>query len=136
MPSIRSAVGFAVLLVGVIGPHAAWAAADQDYDRMYGDCLKEAGATNNGTVTACAEATTDSAKKEMNALYQRLHERLATESPGDADKLERSQKAWLAYRNSQCELAGSYVGSPMYSFCPMKLNIARVHELRELAGGG
>lgn len=102
---------------------------------MYGDCLKEEGGPNNGTVTACAEATSDSAKKEMNALYQRLHDRFAAQSPEDADKLEKSQKAWLVYRNFQCELAGSYVGSPMYSFCPMKLNIARVHELRELAGG-
>nr|WP_277399204.1 lysozyme inhibitor LprI family protein [Achromobacter xylosoxidans] len=48
--------------------------------------------------------------------------------------MEQTQKAWLAYRNGHCALAGAHVGSPMYEYCPMLLNINRADELRELAG--
>ena len=55
-------------------------------------------------------------------------------SKEDAIKFENSQKSWLKYRNNHCELMGSYVGSPMYNYCPMLLNESRVAELKELAG--
>jgi uncharacterized protein YecT (DUF1311 family) len=106
-----------------------------DYDAMYSSCLKEAKVTNNESVTTCAGFTSETTKKEMNALYDTIYAHISATSPADAKKFEASQKAWLVYRNTQCELAGSYVGSPMYYFCPMKLNIARVIELRQLAGG-
>ncbi|MGR4895479.1 lysozyme inhibitor LprI family protein [Stenotrophomonas sp. LARHCG68] len=105
-----------------------------DYDRMYSDCVDRAGTLNNGVVDACSSTTSEHVKAEMNALYKRIHDRLSTQSPQDADRLEQAQKSWLVYRNTHCDLAGAYVGSPMYAFCPMQLNIARVAELRELAG--
>ncbi|MEA5599286.1 lysozyme inhibitor LprI family protein [Rivularia sp. UHCC 0363] len=59
---------------------------------------------------------------------------LGSQQLTDAQQFEQSQKAWLTYRDTHCKLAGSYVGSQMYSYCPMQLNILRVTELRELAG--
>ena len=73
-------------------------------------------------------------KKEMNRLYYIIHKKISEQSRDDAKKFEQSQKIWLKYRKSHCELMGSYVGSPMYSFCPMGLNKLRVAELTELAG--
>ena len=70
----------------------------------------------------------------MTRLYRAFYSKLLAENANDAARLERAQKAWLVYRDLHCELAGSYVGSPMYSFCPMQLNIDRVIELRELVG--
>jgi uncharacterized protein YecT (DUF1311 family) len=105
-----------------------------DYETMYTKCLAAADRVNNGSVDACSSYTSDQAKKEMNRLYKKIYESFLTDFPDDAKKLEQAQQAWITYRNSQCSLAASHIGSPMYSYCPMKLNSARVIELRELAG--
>jgi len=76
----------------------------------------------------------EQAKVEMTRLYRSFYRRLLDQSPDDAAALDRAQKSWLVYRDLHCQLAGAHVGSPMYSFCPMQLNIARVNELRELVG--
>ncbi len=124
------------LLLLLLLPCATAMAAPEhaDYDHMYSDCVDRAGTLNNGVVDACSSTTSEHVKAEMNALYKRIHDRLSTQSPQDADRLEQAQKSWLVYRNTHCDLAGAYVGSPMYAFCPMQLNIARLAELRELAG--
>ncbi|VFR72578.1 hypothetical protein ISE1_2003 [plant metagenome] len=105
-----------------------------DYANQYDNCLTNAGGINNGTVEACSSSVDAEVKREMNATYGRLHARLKAQSPGDADKLEDTQMAWLAYRNGQCSLATTYVGSPMHGYCPMMLNIQRLEDLREMAG--
>lgn len=114
---------------------AALAAPTPDYIARYDHCLKEAGGINNAAVASCSESVSTAVKKEINTLYVKLHTRLAAESAADADKLESTQKAWLVYRNGQCELATSYVGSPMYGYCPMMLNIQRADQLREMMIG-
>lgn len=113
---------------------AAAAATPPDHQQVYSDCLAKAGGINNGTVEACSTAASDGAKAEMTRLYRTLYGKLLVENADDAAKLERAQKSWLVYRDLHCGLAGSHVGSPMYSFCPMQLNIGRVTELRELLG--
>jgi uncharacterized protein YecT (DUF1311 family) len=120
----------AIALISASGVAAA--EAPKDYQKLYDDCLKDAGPINNGTVSACAEGVADQTKPEMNRLYQAITAKM--NSPADAAKLEKAQKAWIVYRDNHCELAGSYVGSPMYYFCPMTLNIERVQQLREMAG--
>lgn len=107
-------------------------AAPKDYQKLYDDCIKDAGPINNGTVSACAEDVANQTRPEMNRLYQAINAKM--NGPADAAKLEKAQKAWIVYRDNHCELAGSYVGSPMYYFCPMTLNIERVKQLREMAG--
>lgn len=108
--------------------------AVKDYDKIYSQCLDNSGPINNSVVAACSEEASNEAKKELNALYNKFYAKLKSENPEDAEKFELSQKSWLKYRNSHCELAGSYVGSPMYGYCPMQLNIERVMQLRELNG--
>jgi uncharacterized protein YecT (DUF1311 family) len=108
--------------------------AREDYSRSYQKCLKAMGPIRNASVAGCAESVSDRAKTEINALYRAVHGQYLLFSPDDASKLERAQKAWLAYRNLHCELAGQYIGSPMYYYCPMSMNIQRVSELRALAG--
>jgi uncharacterized protein YecT (DUF1311 family) len=110
------------------------AQASSDYDSIYDKCVEKNGPINNSVVEACANMASDAAKQEITKRYKSFYDRLASESPEDAKKFEASQKAWLQYRNAHCNLAGSYVGSPMYAFCPMKLNSARALELRELDG--
>jgi uncharacterized protein YecT (DUF1311 family) len=113
-------------------PVVAWASSE--YDSMYDECVKKNGPINNGVVSACSEMTSEKAKQEITRRYKSIYGQLSSENPMDAKKFEISQKAWLQYRNTHCELAGAYVGSPMYAFCPMTLNSARALELRELDG--
>ena len=105
-----------------------------EYDVMYGKCVDEIGPINNGVVEACSNTVSDKAKSEITRRYKSIYARLLAENPEDASRFESAQKAWLQYRNIHCDLAGSYIGSPMHGFCPMKLNSARALELRELDG--
>lgn len=108
----------------------------QDYQQRYDDCLEASGAMNNASVAGCAEGVSEAAKKDMNRVYQRLYLKLQEDSPADAQQLEDAQKAWLIYRNGQCDLQGKHIGSPMYYTCPMQLNGQRVGELQFLLDNG
>lgn len=103
-------------------------------DKIYDRCVKKAGTINNGVVEACSGEASAAAKKQIGLYYNKVYNRLLKTAPDDAKKLEEAQQAWISYRDKHCNLAGSYVGSPMYSYCPMQLNISRAFELQELAG--
>lgn len=102
-------------------------------DKIYDSCLAKSGPINNGVVEGCSNMASYEAKKHINLYYNKIYNRLLSEAPEDAKKLEDAQKAWIVYRDKHCALMGSYVGSPMYGYCPMQLNIARADELQELA---
>lgn len=125
------------LSIGFLLPFALQAAAVDlnDISTRYEDCIR----TNPQKISAaavCAEGASESAKKEMNRVYQRLYLKLQQTSQEDAQQLENAQKAWLIYRNEHCDMLGKYDGSPMYTICPMKLNIDRVAELQLLLDSG
>lgn len=106
----------------------------KDYQAAYEACIQQAGNIDNEVVTSCSESVSTQANVEMNALYQKMHDRLMGKAPADAARLEKSQKDWLSFRDVHCDLAGKYIGDPQYSYCPMKMNMERVKELRELVG--
>lgn len=114
---------------------AAGAQSPSEYSAAYGECVEAAGPINNAVVQVCASRVSERAKEEIERRYRSIHAKLRSSDPADADKFEASQKAWLAYRNAHCALAGSHIGTPMYDYCPMTLNSARALELRELDGG-
>ena len=125
------------LSIGFLLPFALQAAAVDlnDISTRYEDCIR----TNPQKLSAaavCAEGASESAKKEMHRVYQRLYLKLQQTSQEDAQQLENAQKAWLIYRNEHCDMLGKYDGSPMYTICPMKLNIDRVAELQLLLDSG
>jgi len=111
-------------------------AVQADYDQQYQACLDASAMINNASVAGCAEGVSETVKKEMNRIYQQLVLKLQESAPEDAEQLETTQKAWLVYRNGQCELQGKHVGSPMYHYCPMQMNIQRVEELKLLLENG
>ena len=111
-------------------------AVQADYDQQYQACLDASGMIDNASVAGCAEGVSETVKKEMNRIYQQLFLKLQDDAPEDAEQLETAQKAWLVYRNGQCDLQGKHVGSPMYYTCPMELNIQRVEQLKLLLENG
>ena len=122
------ALGYSLLFMVSLGVNAQTAS---EYDDLYSACLDQAGSINNGVVMECSGEVAEQAEIEMMQRYNSIYARLVADSPDDAQKLESSQNAWRVYRDTQCDLAGMYVGSPMYGFCPMQLNAARALELRE-----
>lgn len=108
-------------------------AAPIDYMQAYGQCLKSAGSTNNGTVGYCSETVAEQAQVEIDRLVEQIRTSLQAEMPDEATKLLHAQQSWTTYRDQHCELAGAHVGGPQYSYCPLVQNSRRVEELRELA---
>ncbi len=103
-----------------------------DYDEIYNQCVEESGTINNSVVLACSGKTFQASQQEIDNLYQKIFSQLLKQSPEDAQKFQIAHQSWSAYRDKSCEIARSYIGSPMSGFCPMKKNISRVEELREL----
>jgi uncharacterized protein YecT (DUF1311 family) len=101
-----------------------------DYQAMYDNCLRKAGRTNNASVAQCSSKTFEASQREINRLYDRVYRQIVAEQIEDANNFKIAHKSWLTYRDRHCELAGSYIGSPMYGYCPMQLNITRVIQLR------
>ena len=104
-----------------------------DHYELYSTCINEQAPINNSVVHGCAEFASESAKKEITLLYRKIYKYISASSIEDALKFEKAQQSWISYRNNHCEISGSYIGSPMYSYCPMMLNISRAIALRELA---
>ncbi|MFP3588380.1 lysozyme inhibitor LprI family protein [Paraburkholderia sp. SIMBA_055] len=67
----------------VLSP-SAFAKTCADGGNVYGDL-------------SCANQALDSSKRELNAIYQKLYT-----STQYKDEFEQSQKAWLNYREKQC----------------------------------
>ena len=109
-------------------------AKSKDYQAVYDACVQRAGSIDNEVVAGCSERVSTQENVEMNALYLKMHGRLMGKAPADAARLEKAQKDWLSFRDVHCDLAGKYIGDPQYSYCPMKMNMERVKELRELVG--
>ena len=128
-------VTFTVVIAFVVSVASvnSWSDSSNKYNDMYSSCVKEAGTMNNSVVYMCSETVSFEAKQDMNKLYDIIYAKIAEQSTDDANYFEQSQRSWLKYRNSHCQLMGSYVGSPMYTYCPMELNISRVMELSVLA---
>lgn len=108
-------------------------AALQDYSKIESDCRKENADINNSIVMGCADLASDSAKKDMNIVYQKIYKKIEVRDiPSVAKRFEMSQKSWLTYRENWCDVQGFLIGTPMYSICRMNINIDRVNELEEL----
>lgn len=71
-------------------------------------------ATTQTDMNACAGRQYQAADKELNAVYQQITQRLK----GDADTkklLVGAQRAWVAFRDAECEFAASGVsGGSVY----------------------
>lgn len=102
-------------------------------DDVYTQCLNSKDTINNMIVYECSDLASTDARKRMTLSYNKIYASLKKDSPEDAVKLEESQLAWIEYRDKYCDMAGRYVGSPMYEYCPAQLNMERANQLEEMA---
>jgi uncharacterized protein YecT (DUF1311 family) len=98
-------------------------------------------------MTICAGKDYEKADKQLNAEYQKLRKLLAerdkaadADGKGATDALVTAQRAWVAFRDANCALAGFQArgGSmePMLiSSCLAEMSGKRAEELRQLSEG-
>jgi len=89
-----------------------------EYNRCVEQAIKEMKleSINNMVVHSCSEQAKKTYEEKIVALI---------------DQILKSQRLWKAYVDQECSNAGSYIGSPMYSYCPMQEYAARVKQLEE-----
>ena len=125
----------------------AFAPLAQAQDEPQVDCEK---AMTQSDLNICANKDYEAADKELNAVYkttmtamQETDRQLGEIDPnyvGAVEALKKAQRAWIGYRDGQCELAGFEArgGSmePMLvSGCLADLTQKRTAELKSLTEG-
>ncbi|RIJ12131.1 MULTISPECIES: lysozyme inhibitor LprI family protein [unclassified Pseudomonas] len=96
------------------------------------DC---ANASDQATMNQCAGQENKAADKELNAVYQQITARLKGE-PASKKLLISAQRAWIGFRDAECEFSASGVkgGSmyPMiYSSCITRVTKDRTEALKQ-----
>lgn len=98
-------------------------------------------------MNACADIEYDKADKDLNAAYKQLRTKMSDwdksadeESKGAVDALVAAQRAWVAFRDANCEVAGfqargGTMESMLISSCLADMSTKRAAELRELSDG-
>ncbi|MCZ7858273.1 lysozyme inhibitor LprI family protein [Agrobacterium salinitolerans] len=98
-------------------------------------------------MTICAGKDYEKADKQLNVDYQKLRKLLVerdktadADGKGAADALVTAQRAWVAFRDANCAVAGFQArgGSmePMLiSSCLAEMSTRRADELRQLSEG-
>lgn len=99
----------------------------------YDACMDKYKYANNQAVLECSDEASEVYKKQITKHYKKIYAHLKAQNPEDAKLFEKSQQSWIVLRDNHCSLMGSYVGTPMYGYCPMQMNKDRAEELEELA---
>jgi len=88
-----------LLTLLIIAPCFAWADNNWDFDRPYTLKCSEGG---QAQMNICLEKEYERIDNRLNALYKQLLNSL--ENP---KKLKEAQKAWIRFRNLDCDYASS-----------------------------
>lgn len=98
-------------------------------------------------MNACADIEYEKADKDLNAAYKQLRTKVSDwdksadeASKGAVDALVAAQRAWVAFRDANCEVAGfqargGTMESMLVSSCLADMSTKRAAELRELSDG-
>ncbi|CAN5406650.1 lysozyme inhibitor LprI family protein [soil metagenome] len=97
-------------------------AVDARLSSDYDDCMDAADTTTD--MQACVKAEFADQDADLNSAYRDL---LADSDPGPAAAFRRSQRAWLAVRDSDCiaESGGGTQGRVDASICVLRKTVAR-----------
>lgn len=81
----------------------------------------------------CLGTALKKADAELNRIYQNTRKEL---SPEDAARLRKAQRAWLAYRDAQCDAEqkhyeGGSIAPVLFARCRLALTQRRSKEIKE-----
>jgi uncharacterized protein YecT (DUF1311 family) len=85
-------------------------------------------------INECFAKELKKADARLNRVYQQTREKL---SPQDAALLQKAQRAWVAFRDAQCEaehalLDGGTAGPAALMSCKLELTRRRVAEIKTI----
>ncbi len=107
--------------------------AEPNYSAAYKSCMDQSGIADP-VMRACEEDELGRQEQALNAVYSRLRSLL---DPGRKAILLKSERAWLSFRDSQCDLEasgeeGGTLGRLEHAECMTKMTHQRVGALRQL----
>ncbi len=86
------------------------------FTMLHGRAAQAEDCTGDGTqldLNQCAADNFAASDAELNALYKQVRQRLR-QSPDSASQLVVAQKAWIAFRDAECDFNGiNYEGGSM-----------------------
>ncbi|MCX5567856.1 lysozyme inhibitor LprI family protein [Kaistia nematophila] len=93
-------------------------------------------AEDQATMTACADMALKATDRQLNTTYQAITRRLA-DDPDTAKQLVAAQRAWIAFRDAECDFRSSGVsGGSAYPMvraaCLDGLTRTRLDQLKTL----
>lgn len=133
---IKSCVKILLLSTVMMSP---WANAQNEKTEQdaYSQCVDQTieelklGNINNAVVEVCSNQTKMMYEKQIVMLLDRIKQKSEEyQEPERYTDILKSQRLWKAYVDQECTLAGRYIGSPMYGFCPMQEYANRVEQLK------
>lgn len=105
---------------------------------VYSQCVdqmieeNQLGGINNAVVDSCSNLAKSTYEKQIVKLLDRIKKYSEIDQQPERYKaIMKSQQLWKIYVDQECSNAGEYIGSPMYSFCPMQEYAKRVEQLTE-----
>ena len=118
---MRPGLLFALLLVAMLAPGAARAGCEDD-------------AATQAALNDCAGQSFAKSDAALNGLYREIMQRLGKQAP-EARKLVAAQRAWIAFRDAECDFAASGVeGGSIYPMtvvnCRDTLTQKRIDDLK------
>lgn len=107
----------------------------KNYDKMVENCITEGLKTSSGAAEhnaifiGCHENVTKEIDKEIARLSQNVLKDLDDYSKKE---FNAAQQSWRVYREKQCYLESSLIGSPQGGVCVFNMTQARLNELQSL----
>ena len=126
---------FSLICVSIlISPLSAYAVgrADPPFSKQYEVCSKKAGAVDPA-LRECLGEEFERQDQELNRIYKALTPKL---SPKNRQILLKSERAWIAYRDTTCEFesSGEEGGTFWYLIhgeCRVRQTLYRIEDLRK-----
>ncbi|MDB9794540.1 DUF1311 domain-containing protein [bacterium] len=123
---------FCLLVLLICTPFFALA-SEIDYMDLYEKCRNRCeystSVENTCNMSVCSEEIKDITDLKIKFLISKLEN---TIDDFKVETLRESQNAWQKYIETHCNLMGIYLGSPMFSYCPMTMSIDRINSLQML----
>jgi len=121
--------GVILLAAAVLATASEAQESTPKFSAAYYKC-EESAAGSDMAMTECASAESERQDKTLNSVYREL----VTRVPPDAKQaLIKSERAWLSFRDAQCDFEYQQVGGTsahvVGTECELGLTIRRIEEL-------
>ena len=121
-----------IFALGILTSTAAIAASDEPrYSATYQQCIQHSRGLE-GAVAKCEAAEFDRQDQELNVVYRALAKKL---SSVQRTELQKSERAWLLFRDAQCNYeysidSESTSGKSVFNLCKKLVTAQRIKQLK------